>query len=44
MCLGCNTRRMVETAAHLVEHVFPAIALRCGLRFAGVGNIEAFVL
>ncbi len=28
MCPGCNTRRMVETAAHLVEHVFPAAAVR----------------
>ena len=28
MCPGCNTRRMVETAAHLVEHVFPAVAVR----------------
>ncbi len=28
MCPGCNTRRMVETAAHMVEHVFPAAAVR----------------
>ncbi len=28
MCAGCNTRRMVETAAHMVEHVFPAVAVR----------------
>ena len=25
-CPSCNTRRMVETAAHLSNHVFP----RCG--------------
>ena len=28
VCAGCNTRRMVETAAHMVEHVFPAVAVR----------------
>ena len=28
VCPGCNTRRMVETAAHMVEHVFPAVAVR----------------
>ncbi len=28
MCAACNTRRMVETAAHLVEHVYPAAAVR----------------
>ncbi len=28
MCPGCNTRRMVETAAHLMEHVFPAVAVQ----------------
>ena len=27
MCAGCNTRRIVETAAHMVEHVFPAVAV-----------------
>ena len=25
VCPGCNTRRMLETAAHMVEHVFPAV-------------------
>ena len=25
VCAGCNTRRMVETAAHMVDHVFPAV-------------------
>ena len=28
VCVGCNTRRMVETAAHMVEHAFPAVAVR----------------
>ena len=28
VCPGCNTRRMVETAAHMVEHVFPAVSVR----------------
>ena len=28
VCAGCNTRRMLETAAHMVEHVFPAVAVR----------------
>ena len=28
VCASCNTRRMVETAAHMVEHVFPAVAVR----------------
>ena len=28
VCAGCNTRRMVETAAHMVEHVFPAVAVQ----------------
>ena len=28
VCPGCNTRRMVEMAAHMVEHVFPAVAVR----------------
>jgi len=28
VCAACNTRRMVETAAHLVEHVYPAAAVR----------------
>ena len=28
MCAACNTRRMVETAAHLVEHVFSAVAVQ----------------
>lgn len=23
VCAACNARRMVETATHLVEHVFP---------------------
>ena len=27
VCAGCNTRRLVETAAHMVEHVFPAVAV-----------------
>ena len=25
VCPGCNTRRMVETAAYMVEHVFPTV-------------------
>jgi len=28
ICPSCNTRRMVETAAHLVDHVFPAEPVR----------------
>lgn len=25
---SCNTRRMVETAAHLTDHVFPSLLVR----------------
>ena len=28
LCPSCTTRRMVETAAHLVEHVFPQVPVR----------------
>ena len=28
MCASCNTRRMVVMAAHLVEHVYPAVAVQ----------------
>ena len=28
VCPSCNTRRMAETAAHLVDHVLPPVALR----------------
>ena len=28
VCPSCNTRRMAETAAHLVDHVFPRLAVR----------------
>ena len=28
VCPSCNTRRMVETAAHLTDHVFPRLAAR----------------
>jgi len=28
ICSSCNTRRMAETAAHLVDHVFPAVPVR----------------
>ena len=28
VCPSCNTRRMVETAAHLVDHVFPPLPVR----------------
>ena len=28
LCPSCNTRRMVETAAHLVDHVFPRVPVR----------------
>lgn len=28
VCPSCTTRRMVETAAHLVDHVFPALPVR----------------
>jgi hypothetical protein len=27
-CPSCNTRRMAETAAHLVDHVFPQVPVR----------------
>jgi hypothetical protein len=30
LCPSCNTRRMVETAAHLVDHVFPRLPVRQG--------------
>jgi len=28
MTLSCNARRMAETAAHLVDHVFPELPVR----------------
>ena len=28
VCPSCNTRRMVETAAHLIDHVFPRLSVR----------------
>ena len=28
VCPSCNTRRMVEMAAHLVDHVFPLLPVR----------------
>ncbi len=28
VCPSCNTRRMVETAAHLTDHVFPSLPVR----------------
>ena len=28
ICPSCNTRRMVETAAHLIDHVFPLVPMR----------------
>ena len=28
VCPSCNTRRMVETAAHLCDHVFPRLPVR----------------
>lgn len=28
VCPSCTTRRMIETAAHLVDHVFPALPVR----------------
>ena len=28
VCPSCNTRRMVETAAHLADHVFPPLPVR----------------
>ncbi len=28
ICPSCNARRMAETAAHLVDHVFPQVAVR----------------
>jgi hypothetical protein len=28
ICPSCTTRRMAETAAHLVEHVFPQVLVR----------------
>jgi len=28
VCPSCNTKRMVETAAHLVEHLFPQVPVR----------------
>ena len=31
VCPSCNTRRMVETAAHLTDHVFPRLPVRQSL-------------
>lgn len=28
VCPSCTTQRMIETAAHLVAHVFPAVPAR----------------
>jgi hypothetical protein len=28
VCPSCNARRMAETAAHLVDHVFPRVPVR----------------
>ena len=28
VCPSCNTRRMVETAAHLADHLFPRLPVR----------------
>jgi hypothetical protein len=28
LCSSCNARRMAETAAHLVDHVFPLLPVR----------------
>ena len=28
VCASCNTRQMLETAAHMAGHVFPALAVR----------------
>ena len=28
VCPSCNARRMAETAAHLVDHVFPPLPVR----------------
>ena len=33
MCPLCNTRRMVETAAHLCDHVFPRLSVPKRLRY-----------
>jgi len=32
LCPSCTTRRMAETAAHLVEHVFPQVPARGATR------------
>ena len=32
LCPSCTTRRMVETAAHLVDHVFPPVPVRQSFR------------
>lgn len=32
VCPSCNTRRMVETAAHLADHVFPRLPVRQWVR------------
>ena len=32
VCPSCDTRRMAETAAHLVDHVFPPLPVRQCLR------------
>ncbi|MES9905662.1 MAG: transposase zinc-binding domain-containing protein [Sedimenticola sp.] len=28
VCPSCNTKRMVETAAHLVDHIIPQVPVR----------------
>ncbi len=42
VCPSCNTRRMVETAAHLTDHVVPRLPLlwecRSGLRRCSMPN------
>lgn len=34
VCPSCNTRRMVQTAAHLTDHVFPRLPVRQWVRSA----------
>ena len=42
VCPSCNTRRMVETAAHLCDHVFPRLPVRQWVLFGGA-RIDVYV-
>ncbi len=45
-CPSCGARRMIETSAHLVDHVFPEVPVRQGVlsfpRFGSALNLNAY--